>query len=90
MRVGFVKNVEVCKELADQHIDIRDPRYANVIGLLKTQQEHYLHSQRRDTEVVVTGKNTWIAPFVNSEECEYLVIEDSFPNGRPRLEESGA
>lgn len=42
-----------------------------------------------DTEVVVTGKNTWIAPFVNSEECEYLVIEDSFPNGRPRLEESG-
>lgn len=40
-------------------------------------------------EVVVTGKNTWIAPFVNSEECEYLVIEDSFPNGRPRLEESG-
>lgn len=42
-----------------------------------------------DTEVVVTGKNTWIAPFVNAEECEYLVIEDSFPNGRPRLEESG-
>ena len=38
---------------------------------------------------MVTGKNTWIAPFVNSEECEYLVIEDSFPNGRPRLEESG-
>ena len=41
------------------------------------------------TEVVVTGKNTWISSFVNSEECEYLVIEDSFPNGRPRLEDSG-
>lgn len=42
-----------------------------------------------DTGVVVTGKNTWIAPFVNAEECEYLVIEDSFPNGRPQLEKSG-
>ena len=41
------------------------------------------------TDVVVTGKNTWIAPFVNAEECEYLVIEDSFPNGRPALEKSG-
>ncbi|MCF0237492.1 MAG: mannitol dehydrogenase family protein [Sphaerochaetaceae bacterium] len=41
------------------------------------------------TEVVVTGKNTYIAPFVNAEECEYLVIEDSFPNGRPPLEKSG-
>lgn len=42
-----------------------------------------------DTEVVVTGKNTWIAPFVNAEECEYLVIEDLFPNGRPLLEKAG-
>lgn len=24
-------------------------------------------------------------PFVNAEECEYLVIEDDFPNGRPCL-----
>ena len=28
-------------------------------------------------------------PFVNAEECEYLVIEDSFPNGRPCLEKAG-
>ena len=28
-------------------------------------------------------------PFVNAEECEYLVIEDSFPNGRPALEKAG-
>ena len=40
-------------------------------------------------EPVVTGKNTYIAPFVNSEECEYLVIEDAFPNGRSRLEKGG-
>lgn len=37
----------------------------------------------------VTQKNTYIAPFVNAEECEYLVIEDSFPNGRPALEQGG-
>ena len=28
-------------------------------------------------------------PFVNAEECEYLVIEDNFPNGRPCLEKAG-
>ena len=42
-----------------------------------------------DTEVVVTTKRTYIAPFVNAEECEYLVIEDTFPNGRPALENAG-
>ena len=36
-----------------------------------------------DMDVVVTGKNTYIAPFVNSEEAEYLVMEDDFKNGRP-------
>lgn len=38
---------------------------------------------------VITSKNTYVAPFVNAEECEYLVIEDAFPNGRPKLEEGG-
>jgi fructuronate reductase len=38
---------------------------------------------------VVTSKNTYVAPFVNAEECEYLVIEDAFPNGRPKLELGG-
>ena len=42
-----------------------------------------------DTDVVVTDKHTYIASFVNAEECEYLVIEDDFPNGRPALENSG-
>jgi len=42
-----------------------------------------------DCGFVVTSKNTYIAPFVNAEECEYLVIEDSFPAGRPALEKSG-
>ena len=42
-----------------------------------------------DTESIVTSKNTYVAPFVNAEEAEYLVIEDAFPNGRPQLEKAG-
>lgn len=38
---------------------------------------------------VITSRNTYVAPFVNAEECEYLVIEDAFPNGRPELEKGG-
>lgn len=30
-----------------------------------------------------------VAPFVNTEESEYLVIENCFPNGRPPLEKAG-
>jgi fructuronate reductase len=42
-----------------------------------------------DTQLILTDKNTYTAPFVNAEETEYLVIEDQFPNGRPRLEAAG-
>ncbi len=38
---------------------------------------------------IVTSKNTFIAPFVNAEVPEYLVIEDCFVNGLPKLEEGG-
>ncbi|SCZ07932.1 mannitol dehydrogenase family protein [Alkaliphilus peptidifermentans] len=38
---------------------------------------------------VITTKNTFIAPFVNAEVPQYLVIEDNFPNGRPALEKAG-
>lgn len=39
-----------------------------------------------DMQPVITGKKTYIAPFVNAEKPQYLVIEDDFPNGRPALE----
>lgn len=42
-----------------------------------------------NTAPVVTSRGTYIAPFVNAEEKEYLVIEDAFPNGRPPLEKVG-
>lgn len=38
---------------------------------------------------VITARNTYIAPYVNAEEAEYLVIEDDFPAGRPPLELGG-
>ena len=40
-------------------------------------------------EIQVTSKKTYIAPFVNTEKPQYLVIEDAFPNGRPPLEKAG-
>ena len=42
-----------------------------------------------DTEGTVTAKNTYVAPFVNAEEAQYLIIEDQFPNGRPKLDKGG-
>ena len=42
-----------------------------------------------ELEPVITSKNTYVAPFVNAEECEYLVLEDAFPGGRPNLEAGG-
>jgi len=37
----------------------------------------------------VTTKNTYIAPFVNGEETEYLIIENNFKNGKIPMDKSG-
>ena len=42
-----------------------------------------------DLAPVITGMKSYVAPFVNAEETEYLVVEDDFPNGRPQLEKGG-
>ena len=42
-----------------------------------------------DMAPIITSKNTFIAPFVNAEQPQYLVVEDRFPNGRPPLERAG-
>lgn len=41
-----------------------------------------------DMQTVITSKKTYIAPFVNAEAPQYLVIEDNFPNGRPEFEKA--
>lgn len=43
-----------------------------------------------DCEQIETSRHTFVAPFVNAEEVEYLVMEDAYPNGRPPLELGGA
>ncbi|MCR5476799.1 MAG: mannitol dehydrogenase family protein [Lachnospiraceae bacterium] len=52
-------------------------------------QEMLLADGLEGVTPVETSKHTFIAPFVNAEETEYLVIEDSFPAGRPALEKAG-
>jgi Mannitol-1-phosphate/altronate dehydrogenases len=42
-----------------------------------------------DMSPFTTSRGTFIAPFVNAEVPQYLVIEDTFPNGRPALEKAG-
>jgi fructuronate reductase len=42
-----------------------------------------------EMDIICTSKNTYIAPFVNAEAPQYLVVEDCFPNGRMPLELAG-
>lgn len=52
--------------------------------------EHILKEDEVEgVEPIITARKTYIAPYVNAEESEYLVIEDAFPNGRPPLEKGG-
>jgi len=55
----------------------------------KTAEELLARDGIENLEPIVTARKTFIAPFVNAEECQYLVIEDKFPNGRPELEKGG-
>ncbi len=64
-------------------IDKITPRPAKVV------EEALTAAGIEDMAPIVTGKNTFIAPFVNAEAPQYLVVEDRFPNGRPPLEKAG-
>ena len=55
----------------------------------KSVEESLLADGIEEMSPIVTSKNTFIAPFVNAERPQYLVVEDSFPNGRPALEKAG-
>ena len=64
-------------------IDKITPRPAKVV------EENLTKLGVEEMAPVVTGRKTFIAPFVNAEGPQYLVIEDKFPNGRPALEKAG-
>ena len=82
---GFVKYVSEGKKVSYpwSMIDKITPRPDKQV------EELLLKDGIEDLAPVETEKHTVIAPFVNAEECEYLVIEDDFPNGRPALEKGG-
>ena len=63
-------------------IDKITPRPAEVV------KEHLEKLGFENMDIVVTDKKTYTGPFVNSEEAEYFVVEDKFPNGRPNLDKS--
>ncbi|MEY8356203.1 mannitol dehydrogenase family protein [Lachnospiraceae bacterium 54-53] len=64
-------------------IDKITPRPAEVV------QKALEEAGIEDMAPIITSKNTYIAPFVNAEIPQYLVVEDRFPNGRPALEKAG-
>ncbi|MDO5378467.1 MAG: mannitol dehydrogenase family protein [Clostridia bacterium] len=55
----------------------------------KSVEESLLADGIEEMSPIVTGRGTFIAPFVNAERPQYLVVEDRFPNGRPALEQAG-
>ena len=83
---GFVAYLEDESKVAFpwSMIDKITPRPAQVV------EESLAKDGIEDMQPIVTGRNTYIAPFVNAELPQYLVIEDSFPNGRPAFEKAHA
>lgn len=82
---GFVQYMEDESRVAFpwSMIDKITPRPAKVV------EESLEADGVENMAPIVTSKNTFIAPFVNAEIPQYLVIEDNFPNGRPALEQAG-
>ncbi len=55
----------------------------------KSVEASLLEDGVEDMGPVVTPRGTFLAPFVNAERPQYLVVEDRFPAGRPPLEKAG-
>ncbi|MBE5856910.1 MAG: mannitol dehydrogenase family protein [Lachnospiraceae bacterium] len=92
---GWVKAGKADKGFADY---VRDPKKVSfpwsMIDKITPRPDETVYENLKkdgieDLEQVITEKKTYVAPFVNAEETEYLVIEDSFPNGKLPLNEVG-
>ncbi len=64
-------------------IDKITPRPSEIL------QKQFSKEGLEGMELVKTSKNTYVSPFVNAEESQYLAIEDLFPNGKPPLQDVG-
>ena len=85
VEAGFLTYVEDSEDVSFpwSMIDKITPRPDNQV------KDILINDGVQGMEPIITSKNTYASAFVNAEECEYLVIEDSFPNGHPPLEEVG-
>ena len=69
-------------------LDLCNNRFTQTILHSPKVQDYLKGLGFEDTDLIHTEKGTYAA-FVNAENAQYLVIEDTFPNGRPALENSG-
>lgn len=80
---GFIDYLNEKVSFPWSMIDKITPRPDNSV------KEQLVRLGAENIDAVITDKNTYIAPFVNAEIPQYLVIEDDFPNGRPPFEKAG-
>lgn len=94
----FAEQWQKCGHLSQDFIDYLNSAKISfpwsMIDKITPRPDAEVQKQLQDEGVenldpVVTSKNTYVAPFVNAEELEYLAVEDNFPNGRPMLEKVG-
>lgn len=92
---GWVKNGQVEQGFVDYLSDTKKVTFPwSMIDRITPNPSEKVAEQLakdgvEDAQIVHTAKKVNIAPFGNTEETHYLVIEDSFPNGRPKLEDAG-
>lgn len=92
---GWIENEMVEKEFYDYLVNPRKVSFpwSMIDRITPNPSEDIAKLLNNDgfenTEILHSIKHTNIAPFGNTEEVHYLVIEDSFPNGRPALEKAG-
>lgn len=91
---GWLENGAVAKEFADYAESEKVSFPWTMIDKITPRPDSAVYDELtamgiEDMQSVQTQKNTFIAPFVNAEMPQYLVIEDDFPNGRPPLEKAG-
>lgn len=91
---GWLENGSVTKEFADYAESEKVSFPWTMIDKITPRPDSAVYDELtaigiEDMQSVQTQKNTFIAPFVNAEMPQYLVIEDDFPNGRPPLEKAG-
>lgn len=80
---GFIEYLDTKISFPWSMIDKITPRPSDAV------KSKLIQMGVEDMEPITTSKGTFIAPFVNAETTQYLVVEDSFPNGRPALDKAG-